>query len=216
MTRSGPAQQYIAPPPYFPQIANEQLDATARKVEAEADAVSRQVHRGLRIAARAQGLGGAVRVRGRKRAKTRHPPRGATPQPATIQSARGENFGAQVAGFVERQERVSEEVNKLAASLGETEERLRRAGTEGRALSQEAASVDRAAQRAAIEARAVEAESLRALSGATTAEKSSAKSVADIQGESWLPVSVLRLFWFGGVRLALKPSLGVYVRPVMC
>ncbi|GBF90586.1 hypothetical protein Rsub_03158 [Raphidocelis subcapitata] len=110
------------------QIANEQLDAIARKAEAEADAVSRQV-----------------------------------------------------ATFVERQERVSEEIDKLAASLGETEERLRRAGVEGRALSHEAAAVDRAAQRAAVEAREVEVESLRALSGATTAEKSSAKTAADIQ-----------------------------------
>jgi len=38
----------------------------------------------------------------------------------------------QVAAFVERQERLSEEIDKLARSLGETEERLRRAGIEGK------------------------------------------------------------------------------------
>lgn len=42
--------------------------------------------------------------------------------------------------------------------------------------------MDRAVQRAHQDARALEADSLRALSEATTAEKSSAKTATDIQG----------------------------------
>lgn len=54
------------------------------------------------------------------------------------------------------------------------------------ALAQEAGSVDRAVQRAHLDARALEEEGLRALSEATTAEKSSAKTAADIKGEQGL------------------------------
>lgn len=51
------------------------------------------------------------------------------------------------------------------------------------ALAVEAGSIDRAAQRAHQDARALEEQGLRALSEATTAEKSSVKTAADIQGE---------------------------------
>lgn len=38
----------------------------------------------------------------------------------------------QVASFIERQERLSEEIDKLARSLEETEERVRRSTIEGK------------------------------------------------------------------------------------
>eukprot|EP00878_Enallax_costatus_P030136 GHUV01032788.1.p1 GENE.GHUV01032788.1~~GHUV01032788.1.p1 ORF type:complete len:692 (+),score=266.59 GHUV01032788.1:452-2527(+) len=87
----------------------------------------------------------------------------------------------QAQASVERQERLSAQLAKLTKSLEQTEDKIRRAAVEQKAVDSEADSVERAIQRVFHDIRALESDMLRTLSEQTSAEKSTSKTAADIK-----------------------------------
>eukprot|EP00877_Chromochloris_zofingiensis_P014228 jgi/Chrzof1/9059/Cz03g34170.t1 len=101
---------------------------------------------------------------------------------AVVRKVEGESdfVSKQISIMVEKQDRLSDQLEKLSKSLEQTEDRLKRANLEAKAVIQEAEHVDRAIAKAFQDVRSLEGDMVKTLSEQTTAEKSSSKTAADI------------------------------------
>ena len=101
---------------------------------------------------------------------------------AILKKVEGESqfVAKQIAGMLEKGERLQEVYSKLARSLEQTESQVARAQLDFKALATEQEAVDRAAIKVTTEIRSIEEEMLVALSEQTTAEKSTSKTGKDI------------------------------------
>eukprot|EP00879_Flechtneria_rotunda_P033179 GHRR01036724.1.p1 GENE.GHRR01036724.1~~GHRR01036724.1.p1 ORF type:complete len:546 (+),score=242.57 GHRR01036724.1:177-1814(+) len=102
---------------------------------------------------------------------------------AVVHKLQGESEFAlkQTAASVEKQERLAAQLSKLAKSLEQTEEKIKRTAQGTKAVTSEADAVERATQCVFQELRALEADMLHTLSEQTSAEKSSSKTAGDIR-----------------------------------